>query len=123
MPFRNIISRPLFLAVGVMIALAFFLGLWQPWDGGDNAKTAQIIPSTSTLAPAAPRDTPTQALPPTILLDRRDCDEMRGTAYRSPSERTWFLANCVTSVAPPVNDAAQPPLPAADVSGAELAPN
>lgn len=31
------------------------------------------------------------------LSDRTSCDAIRGTAYRSSSERTWFLANCVTA--------------------------
>ena len=30
----------------------------------------------------------------TPLADRRDCDAIRGTEYRSASERQWFLANC-----------------------------
>jgi hypothetical protein len=29
------------------------------------------------------------------VSNREDCDAIRGTDYRSPEERTWFLANCV----------------------------
>ena len=28
-------------------------------------------------------------------LNRADCDAIRGSDYRSPDEREWFLANCV----------------------------
>ena len=118
------------LAVGAMIALAIFLGLWQPWGGGDDARTVQIIPPASTLVPTLPMDTPTQAPRPTVLLDRRDCNEVRGTDYRSPSERTWFLDNCITPVVaqlssqPPTQDDAPPPIqllptPSPTLSGEE----
>lgn len=33
----------------------------------------------------------------TPVLNRENCDEIRGTDYRSPGERTWFLANCVNN--------------------------
>ena len=33
----------------------------------------------------------------TPILNRENCNEIRGTQYRSPEERTWFLANCVTN--------------------------
>ena len=36
------------------------------------------------------RDTPTPTVPP----DRTNCDEIRGTAYRSDYEREWFILNC-----------------------------
>jgi hypothetical protein len=31
------------------------------------------------------------------LVNRENCDEIRGNAYFSPEERTWFLDNCVTN--------------------------
>lgn len=33
--------------------------------------------------------------------DRDDCDEIRGTAYRSDEEREFFLENCLTGMMPP----------------------
>ena len=98
------------LAGSAMIASAIFLGLWQPWDTeGVSEQVAQQTP-TATLTPK-----PTATAPPTStpspIPDRNDCDEMRGTPYRSPTEREWFLAHCVTSVAPPVKNAVQPPSP------------
>ncbi len=41
---------------------------------------------------------PTVVVPsptPSPLPDRTDCEEIRGTQYRSESERTFFLANCL----------------------------
>jgi len=40
----------------------------------------------------APRITPT----PTPTLNRQNCDQIRGTDYRSEEERLWFQANCRT---------------------------
>ena len=34
---------------------------------------------------------------PTALPDRTNCNDIRGTDYRSATERQFFLANCVTS--------------------------
>ena len=36
-----------------------------------------------------------EIVPEAIQPDRHDCEEMRGTAYRSYSEREFFLANCI----------------------------
>ena len=41
-------------------------------------------------APDAP------AVPSATADNRANCDEIRGTDYRSGVERTWYLANCVT---------------------------
>lgn len=62
------------------------------------------VPAVSALqSNASPRPTTTGrgSATPTLSTtdpndDRSDCDDMRGTPYRSPTERTWFLANCVT---------------------------
>ncbi len=40
-----------------------------------------------------PAATVTPAL--TVLPDRTDCEEIRGTQYRSASERQFFLENCI----------------------------
>jgi peptidoglycan/LPS O-acetylase OafA/YrhL len=54
------------------------------------------VPPVSTLveklAPGLQLEDSADQLP---LPDRSDCEEMRGTAYRSFSEREFFLANCI----------------------------
>jgi hypothetical protein len=37
--------------------------------------------------------TPTPVAAP--VTNRQDCNAIRGHAYLSPEERTWFLSNCV----------------------------
>ena len=52
-------------------------------------------PATATTAPTlAPTNTPepTQAPEPP---NREDCAAIQGTAYESPEEREWYLANCL----------------------------
>lgn len=52
---------------------------------------AQVAISTQTL----PTPLPTSAAPTaTVTSDRTNCDQIRGTAYRSDAERTWYIANC-----------------------------
>ena len=66
--------------------------------------TSEVL--TEAAAPTPRSLPPTEPPVPTKLPDRNDCDAMRGTDYRSPTEREWFLANCVTpepvQVRPPV---------------------
>ena len=71
---------------------------------------------TEAAAPTPTRSPPTEPPAPTKLPDRNDCDAVRGTDYRSPTEREWFLANCLTSepvralpAAPQQVDAVPPP--------------
>ena len=47
-------------------------------------------------ATSAPTAVPTQVASPTPtgLVDRTNCAEIRGTAYRSETERVWFQRNC-----------------------------
>jgi len=52
---------------------------------------AKDAPPASTAAPPTPLPVPATAEP-----DRSSCDEIRGTPYRSESERRFFLDNCVT---------------------------
>lgn len=49
---------------------------------------------------ATPQPSPT-AEPAVPSGDRSDCNEIRGTAYRSAAEREFFLANCTGSVTAP----------------------
>ena len=55
-------------------------------DGGGNGNSGDGQ-RTITSGPVAP---PTR----TPLLDRADCNAIRGTDYRSESERQWFIRNC-----------------------------
>ena len=66
------------------------------------SQTATATASTTATASPTPSPTPTS----TPHLDRQACDEIRGTDYRSPSEREWFLINCV---APEATRQAQAP--------------
>jgi hypothetical protein len=62
------------------------------------------------IVPAGPTTVPTATLTP--QPDRTNCDEIRGTDYRSGAEREFFLANCINQPEPsPTLDATQlPPL-------------
>jgi hypothetical protein len=55
------------------------------------AREAQLREQCATPAPE-PQATPT----PDPRTNRADCNTIRGTDYRTPEERQWFLANCVT---------------------------
>ena len=76
---------------------------------------APTVPGQPPPGPAVPG----QAVPgqPVVIggPDRSNCAEIKGTAYRSPTERTWYLANCMATPTPP------PAAPAA-VPGQATAP-
>ncbi len=74
-------------------------------DGGSAA--SQDAPL---IVPAAPTAEPTATQTP--LPDRTDCDAIRGTQYRSATEREFFLVNCINLPEPtPTIDPTQlPPL-------------
>ena len=56
----------------------------------------------SSLPVSGPAAVPVSTAPETpaassaTTANRANCDEIRGTDYRSDGERTWYLANCVT---------------------------
>ena len=67
--------------------------------------TAILLPAVASapvVAPTLPAPSPTavhaSAPAPVARVaaagDRQDCAAIAGTSYRSPTERTWFLANC-----------------------------
>ena len=81
-------------------------------NGGPSAGQPVVV-STATSVPgvAAATVTPTVAA---ALPDRTSCDEIRGTDYRSPAEREFFLANCILPTptpapATPTPSATKPP--------------
>ena len=74
-----------------------------------NASTSEALPAGATPTPPEPAQLP----------DRDDCESIRGTDYRSPSEREWYLANCQptpepTSAVPAPNP---PAIPGPEVTG------
>jgi hypothetical protein len=63
-------------------------------DDGGNGGASPSRPATV----EEPRPTPTP------LRDRTTCEEIRGTEYRSDSEREWFQRNCTTGVLPDADE-------------------
>ena len=124
------------LLIGVPIVL---IALASGGGGGNDAPQAAAIGATPTpaelvyqIAPTAtitptgqPTSTPApvtataerKATPTPRPADRTDCDAIRGTAYRSPSEHDWFLANCEEQsvIAPPPATSPEPSIPPATV--------
>jgi hypothetical protein len=100
---RAAASAPFWLAAcAVVIAFAAGLALASHRLGEASppptpTPTGTATPTSSATATATPTSTPTA----TPLPDRASCKEMRGTAYRSGSERKWFLLHCVAPPASP----------------------
>ncbi len=67
-------------------------------NGGGSTTQQQIAVSTATQESGTPE--PTVTVVSTALPDRTNCEEIRGTAYRSSTERQFFLANCLTQTPP-----------------------
>jgi hypothetical protein len=97
MPRKVVGSLGLTLAVAVLASLVAACGGRAQ---GERVATPAPTAGPSATPPAA--STPTDEPTGTPLPDRLDCEEVRGTDYRSLSEREWFLASCVTPTAPPV---------------------
>jgi hypothetical protein len=81
----------LFIVALAAFALGVTLHAWLAMsileDGSGESETADEPAATDKEAPSE------SAAPP----DRGSCSEIRGTAYRSPSEREFYLANCLTT--------------------------
>ncbi|HVZ11850.1 MAG TPA: hypothetical protein VG965_02365 [Patescibacteria group bacterium] len=58
-----------------------------------QSQSVQQPPAAQVVQAPAPPPPPPPAPPPPP--DRTDCASIRGTDYRSPGERSWFLANCI----------------------------
>ena len=77
--------------IGVLINGYIALSVLDSDDDGSGGATPSsedapiIVPAASVEGP--PTETP--------LPDRTSCDEIRGTEYRSLTEREFFLANCI----------------------------
>ncbi len=92
-----------------------------------SASDIELRPSRLVVA-AAQIETPTPRLvlratatPPgptgTPLPDRDNCDQMRGTGYRSENERQWFLRKCITPTPIPIVYVASAAAASVPVSG------
>lgn len=57
---------------------------------GSHHEIAQPQPAAGAAQPAVAVATPT----PSKLADRTSCDAIRGSDYRSDTERQWFKTNC-----------------------------
>jgi hypothetical protein len=64
----------------------------------DDSSSAAAPEDNPVIVPSNPTAEPTAT--PTPLPDRTDCDEIRGTDYRSPAEREFYLASCVDQPEP-----------------------
>lgn len=75
--------------------------------GGSSAASSNDNP---VIVPAAPTTQPTPTSTP--LPDRTDCEEIRGTDYRSGAEREFFLENCINQPepSPTIDPTLLPPL-------------
>lgn len=101
---------------GVMLHGCVALSLLDEDEGG-----AAIADDAPVVAPAVPTAEPSPT--PSPLPDRTDCEEIRGTDYRSGSEREFFLANCIEQATPtPVEaDEESPPLDGGTSTDPEIA--
>ena len=97
-PPRHPIEERLGLNLRQLALIAFVIGVlfhacvvFAVLDDG-----AEPAGRTSDSAPSTQQRTPTPTRPP----DRTDCAAIRGTDYRSESERQWFQLNCGGGLAP-----------------------
>jgi hypothetical protein len=65
------------------------------WTASALGERVVLMPSETATPPAAP-----SLPPPSPLPDRTTCEEIKGTDYRSQTEREWYLAHCVPTPAP-----------------------
>jgi hypothetical protein len=95
------------LVISVVIAAAW---LWSSEESPLAMHAAATATPSATSSPSAtatpsPTETATPTTTPTPtstpLRDRENCDEVRGTEYRSSKERYWFQVSCVTPTVPP----------------------
>ena len=102
---RRLLRRPFVYAIPVVVlfvtgGLSIRLGASSSDENAPPLSTAAVnAPSerAEQLATATPVATSTSEPTPTVAADRTDCEGIRGTAYRSGSERDWFLGNCVVA--------------------------
>jgi hypothetical protein len=67
-------------------------------DGGIAAPPGELAPTPGPAEPDAPAVSRPDSGPPpgsNDILNRQDCERIRGTDYVSQEELTWYLSNCV----------------------------
>jgi hypothetical protein len=92
-----------FIVIAAVAGLAIGLYLWGSLAISLTASAGDLFDDANTTSAGADTVTPTPMTSPEATItpssgsevNRLDCDEIRGTVYRSSEERTWFLANCV----------------------------
>ncbi len=100
---RDRLGLKLFIVIVPMVVFAVAVAAAMA-TRSDHGKIAAAEPTVAvnvkavgTAAPlgaaAAPLETPTPA-PTAVPANRENCGSIRGTAYLSPEERSWFLQNC-----------------------------
>jgi len=83
------------VAFFVATAVAFGIG-----GGGGDEKPTPLTPQRLTVQNLDVAPTPTaQPTAAAAAPNRKDCGAINGTAYQSPEEREWYLANCLNQVA------------------------
>jgi hypothetical protein len=122
-----------FYIVAVVLAIAVVFGgllaLVRSGSGNDEKSVSAAVPrSTEKRTGAQPSPTaisiavptlptripePTEEAEPTDqpTQNRRNCDVIRGTPYRSQEERDWFAQNCSPNSGPVGGVPTQPPAP------------
>jgi hypothetical protein len=144
---RSLPTLAYFIAIPIPIFLITVAIALATSGGGDDDPEMAVAPPTATIsienvdAPAT--STPTSAPPaatsttapeptPEPPPNREDCDAIEGTAYESPEEREWYLANCLGGQTannppaggnnpPPSGGASNPPAQGGHASGVEYA--
>jgi hypothetical protein len=110
-------GRVLIFGVPLVLLVAVGLSVFAMVGRGSESETGGPALNPATPSPESERSvagideaqvsvtptaTATAAVPPTATAepDRLDCQSIAGTAYRSQTERDWYLANCVPTPTP-----------------------
>ena len=76
--------------VGIFLHVAVIYAVLGVSHGGKQDNFTRPQPAAGATQPAVAVGTPT----PSNSADRTSCDAIRGTDYRSATERQWFITNC-----------------------------
>lgn len=110
------------LLIGVV---AFFFGVavhfWVASavlnSGAESSDDPVAATATADLESPTEAPTASAAATNTPLPDRTECDEIRGTQYRSVTEREFFLENCTGEPEAPTQQPDAQPTPAQEQQG------
>jgi hypothetical protein len=76
------------------ILLVVFGGVLTEVTSSHAPERASVV-SDATSTPTAPAKATPESSSPVNINNRADCDEIRGTPYRSEDERVWYQTKCV----------------------------